>query len=175
MADFNRAIPIILKHEGGFVWHEADPGGATNRGIIFSLFKQYASALELEPTVEVLKTLTEDQAKFIYREHFWDKMRGDDFRSQAVADIVFDGFVNMGGRALRMLQLEIGVTVDGIIGAGTLAIVNAADPELVFNGYKDARILYYNDLAERKPSMKVFLKGWLSRINSFNYHNYQTI
>lgn len=169
MADFEKAIPIILKHEGGYVDHPSDPGGATNRGIIFSLFKQYALVLGLEKTKEALKTLTEDQAKFIYREHFWNTMRGDDFVNQQVANIVFDGYVNMGTRALKMLQVELGVDVDGIIGDNTLAVVNQSAGGVVFNGFKEARIEYYESLAERKPSMKVFLKGWLNRINSFNY------
>lgn len=179
MADFERAIPIILKHEGGFVDHPADPGGATNRGIIFSLYKQYAKALELPDTVDGLKNLTEDQAKFIYKGHFWDKMRGDDFKSQAVADIVFDGYVNMGNKALKLLQVELGIgtitEVDGIIGPMTLSILNFAAPEVVFEGYKDTRIQFYQDLAVRKPKLQVFLKGWLNRINSFNYRDYQTI
>lgn len=175
MADFEQAVKVVLKHEGGYVNHPADPGGATNRGIIFSLFKQYAKSLGLEPTVDALKTLTEDQAKFIYREHFWDKMKGDDIQSQAVAEIVFDAFVNMGVRAIKLLQIELGVSVDGHIGPVTLAAINHAAPGVLFEQFKDARTDYYNRLAENKPSMKVFLKGWLNRVNSFNYRNYQTV
>lgn len=169
MADFEKAIPIILKHEGGFSNHPADPGGATNRGITFALFKQYAKALGLLPTIDALKSLTEDQAKFIYREHFWNPMKGDEFESQAVANIVFDGYVNMGNRAIKLLQKEIGADADGVVGPKTLAILNAQAPVIVFAGYKDARTRYYINLVERKPEMNVFLKGWLNRINSFQY------
>ena len=31
--NFNRSVEAVLKHEGGFVNHPADPGGATNKGI----------------------------------------------------------------------------------------------------------------------------------------------
>lgn len=175
MADFEQAVKVILKHEGLFVDHPSDPGGATNRGIILSLFKQYAKALGLEPTVDALKTLTEDQAKFIYREHFWDKMKGDEIKSQAVSEIIFDAYVNMGNRALKWLQIELGVGIDGEVGPITLAAINHAAPVVLFEQFKDARIDYYTRLAENKPSMKVFLKGWLNRVNSFNYHNYQNV
>lgn len=169
MADFEKAVTIVLKHEGGYVNHPSDPGGATNRGIIFTLFKRYAIQLGVLPTLDALKSLTEEQAKTIYRQEFWDRMHGDSFASQAVAEIVFDGLVNHPGRALKMLQKEIGVEADGVIGNNTLAILNGSAPEIVFNGYKDARIKYYTDLAARKPNMKVFLAGWLNRINSFKY------
>lgn len=169
MADFEKAIPIILKHEGGYVDHPADPGGATNRGIIFSLFKQYAKAIGLLPTLDALKSLTEDQAKFIYREHFWDRMHGDLFNDQQVANIVFDAYVNCGVSALKMLQREIGTAADGVVGPNTMAVVNAANPHLLFDGYKDARKDYYIRLAERKPALKVFLKGWLNRVEAFKY------
>ena len=75
MADFEKAIPLILKHEGGWVDDKDDLGGATNRGIIFKVFKLYAEQLGLLPTKEALKTLTEAQAKQIYKLQFWDKMR----------------------------------------------------------------------------------------------------
>ena len=170
MADFNQSISIILKHEGGFVNHPSDPGGATNRGIIFTLFKQYCKALGLLPTIDALKSLTEDQAKFIYREHFWDVMRGDEINNQNIADILFDGFVNMGSKAIKLMQKEAGTTdVDGLIGADSIRAINLANARILFEGYKDARIKFYNDLAQKKPKLQVFLKGWLNRINSFEY------
>lgn len=168
MADFHKSIPIILKHEGGFVNHPADPGGATNRGITFRLFKKYTGLLGVLPTIDSLKELTELQAKQIYRIEFWDRMKGDNFKSQKIADIVFDGFVNMGTRALKMLQQEIGVKPDGIIGIATLEVLNMSNESITFIGYKDRRIQYYRDLVKRKPSLSVFLNGWMNRINSFN-------
>lgn len=170
MADFEQSIGIILKHEGGFVNHPSDPGGATNRGITFNLFKQYADALEVSKDLYSLKALSEDQAKFIYQEHFWNPMRGDEIINQNIADILFDGFVNMGNKAIKLMQKEAGTTlVDGVIGADSIRAINLANARVLFEGYKDARIKFYNDLATRKPKLEVFRKGWLNRINSFEY------
>ena len=167
MAKFEDAIGIILKHEGGFADHPADPGGATNRGITFRLFKKYAVSLGLNPTLEDLKNLTEPQAKEIYFQEFWQRMRGSDFESQQLANIAFDGFVNMGSRALKLLQKEIGVKADGMIGPISLSILNNSNETIVFEGFKDARIDFYKRLVVRKPPLEVFLNGWMNRINSF--------
>jgi lysozyme family protein len=169
MADFEKSIPHVLKWEGGYVDHPADPGGATNRGIIFTLFKQFADELGLPKTKEGLKQLTEGQAKHIYRIQFWNKMKGDLIKDQRVADIIFDGFVNMGKNGLKVAQKEAGVEVDGEFGPKTIEAINNAAPKLLFEGIKDGRIAYYKRLAEKKPPMQVFLKGWLNRISSFNY------
>jgi len=169
MAEFEPAVKIILQHEGGFVDHPSDPGGATNRGITFQLFKQYATSLQLSKTVEALKGLTEDQAKFIYREHFWDKMQGNRFLNQQVANLVFDGFVNMGANGIKTFQRAIGAVADGVVGSGTLIAINSAAPSIAFDQIKEQRIKFYNDLVVRKPKLQVFLKGWLNRVNSFVY------
>lgn len=169
MADFEKAVQIVLKHEGLFVNHPSDPGGATNRGITFALFKQYAKALGLLPNIDALKSLTEDQAKFIYREQFWNRMKGSMIENQQVANILFDGFVNIGNRAIKMIQKVSGAEVDGDLGPGTLYLINKASPHILFDQFKEARITYYKNLAMNKPQMKVFLNGWLNRINSFKY------
>lgn len=178
MADFQKAIGHTLRWEGGFVDHPDDPGGATNRGITIGVFKRYGpSLLSVNPTVENLKALTEAQAKVIYKAIFWDGIDGDKIKSQEVAAIYFDGVVNMGGphgrgngvkvmqRTLRAMGFNI--DVDGIHGPQTLAAINVAHPVSLHNNYKAARAEYYKDLARRKPSMSVFLKGWLNRIYSF--------
>jgi hypothetical protein len=40
-AAFNRALEMVLHHEGGFVDHPADPGGATNRGVTQATYDAY--------------------------------------------------------------------------------------------------------------------------------------
>lgn len=169
MAEFEKSIGHIMKWEGGYVDHPADPGGATNRGIIFTLFNQYAKSLGLAPTVDALKALTEDQARFIYQEHFWNAMKGDEIKDQQLATIIFDAFVNQGYRGLKLAQKEAGAKPDGEIGPNSIQAFNGAAPRVLFDQIKDARKKYYVELAERKPSMKVFLKGWLNRVNSFVY------
>lgn len=169
MANFPIAVSLVLKHEGGFVNHTSDPGGATNRGITYGLFKKYAGLLQLPKTVDALSSLTEEQAKYIYQHEFWDKMKGSFFKDQQVANIVFDGYVNMGIKAVKLLQKEVGAWVDGVMGNESLQAVNGANPRVLFNGYKDARIKFYLDLIARKPELAVFKKGWLNRINSFVY------
>lgn len=169
MADFEKAIPAILRWEGGYVDHPADPGGATNRGIILTVFKKYAAELGLTPDVAGLKQITEEQAKVIYKKQFWDLMRGDEIRDQQVANIIFDGFVNMGRNGLKIAQRVAGTTIDGQFGPHTISTLNAASGRVFFDTYKDNRIAYYKKLAAKKPKMEVFLKGWLNRINSFTY------
>lgn len=173
MANFESAIGHTLRWEGGFVDHPDDPGGATNRGITWNVFQKYAlSLLNMQPTLLALKALTEAQAKVIYKKVFWDRIDGDYIKSQDVANIYFDGFVNMGNNAVRLIQqvlraMGFDVVVDGIPGPKTLAAINAANPTELYNRYKDDRVNYYIELADRKPNMVVFLKGWLNRILSF--------
>lgn len=169
MADFEKAIKIILKHEGGLVDHPNDPGGLTNRGITFNTFVKIAKSIKLEPTREALKALTEAQAKSIYKILFWNRMNGDLFQDQSVATIVMDFFVNSGVIALKTLQVKIGASHDGVIGPETLQILHQQNQKIVFLNYKDARVDFYRRLVERKPEMKVFINGWMNRINSFTY------
>ena len=56
---------------------------------------------------------------------------------------------------------------DGTIGPATLAALTNADQVRLYREYKEARIAYYRRLAEIKPSLAKFLKGWLDRVNTF--------
>ncbi len=40
-SNFQRALSRVLKHEGGYVDHPKDPGGATNRGVTIATFRRY--------------------------------------------------------------------------------------------------------------------------------------
>ena len=175
MADFNRFLPILLQHEGGFVNHPADPGGPTNKGITLATFTHCArQLLGISPTLAALRDLTQGQAGTIYKKLYWDVVRGDDISSQPLADIVCDFQVNAGSRASKLLQSvlnELGarprLNVDSMIGKQTLAALAVIDGNRVHALYKAKRVAYYRDLARRRPSLARFLKGWLARTESF--------
>ena len=175
MASFDAFFPTLLKNEGGFVNHPADPGGATNKGITLKTFNTYAKQyLGIEPTLENLKALTDAQAGKIYKPLYWDKVHGDDIALQDLANIVFDFQVNSGAHASKLLQKVLNdlgasppLAVDGSIGQGTLAALAKADSKEVYRRYKQGRIDYYQNLVAGDSSQAVFLKGWLNRVNSF--------
>ena len=62
--NFEKSLEIILHHEGGFVDHPEDPGGATNKGITLDTYSGY---LGRKATVDELKNIPDDHVKDIYK------------------------------------------------------------------------------------------------------------
>jgi lysozyme family protein len=146
---FDTAVELILKHEGGWVQDENDPGGETNYGISKRAY----------PDLNI-KELTRDDAKQIYRRDYWDAIRADEM-PEPVAVAVFDMAVNAGVRtAIRLLQRVVRVTDDGIIGPVTLAAVNSAEPHEIALRYAAERISYYAALR----GWDRYGRGWTRRV-----------
>jgi lysozyme family protein len=176
MANFDLFLPILLHLEGGYVHDPTDPGGETNKGITMAVFQHCAHPLlGIEPTSENLKALTDTQAGIIYKRAYWDKICGDQFQSQELANIVCDFYVNAGTHATVFLQRVINATgarvtpgvhvrEDGCIGPASLQALNALPQHEVYLQYKQGRINYYLGLSHRFPQ---FVRGWLNRVNSF--------
>lgn len=150
---FERCIPVILRHEGGYVNHPNDPGGETKYGISKRAFPN-----------EDIKNLTIERAKEIYKKYYWDRMGVEGIEDIQLCLHVFDHGVNAGARtSIRMLQRLAGVKADGVIGPITLGAVNSQN---LTEKFKQERINYYTRLAERRPKLKVFLKGWINRVHT---------
>jgi len=62
------------------------------------------------------------------------------------------------------------VKPDGIVGPVTLMAVNQTDPKKLHAAIKKERISFIHRIIEIDITQKCFEKGWLNRINSFNYH-----
>lgn len=155
MADFNLAVQKTLVHEGGYVDNPNDPGGATNHGI----------TQKDMPGVD-MKTVTPEQAAVYYQEHYWKALYSQ-IDSQLVAEKLFDMGVLLGiGMAVRILQLTLGITVDGGFGQQSLQAVNEAEEVSLLRDYKTNLATHFVNIANAKPTSRIFLVGWLRRVNS---------
>ncbi len=109
----------VATHEGGYVNHPRDPGGATNKGVTKRVYDAYR-VLNNQPTRSVRK-ITDHEALDIYRTQYWDAVQGDLLPS-GLDYCVYDYGVNSGpNRSAKVLQRLIGVPDDGQIGNVTLA------------------------------------------------------
>ena len=158
-ANWIKCLEAILHHEGGYVNHPKDPGGETNLGVTKRVYEDFGGTKDM-------KSLTREDVESIYKKNYWDKMNCDDL--PAGLDLcVFDFGVNAGPRrAGKYLQKLVGAIADGIIGPGTLGVLNTYigtvdDLEGVIKSYQNARQSYYENLS----TFKTFGKGWTRRVN----------
>jgi len=173
MANIQLLVPLILKWEGGFVNDPADLGGATNKGVTLSTWKSqgYDKNGDGKIDVEDLKLIgREDIVERILRPHYWNRWQADRIESQALANILVDWVWGSGHYGITIPQGILGVKTDGIVGEKTLHVLNSyPDPEGLFEKIKQMRRAYFNMICIDRPTNKLFLKGWLNRLNDFKW------
>ena len=127
--NFERAIAFVLKWEGGYVNDPKDPGGETKYGI----------SKRAHPTLDI-KSLTEAQAKEIYRTDYWQAANCH-VLEWPLCLVVFDTAVNMGAARAQELRSKAFNWTDYIF----------------------LRIEHYNRIAANGKNIE-FLRGWLNRV-----------
>lgn len=156
--NFDKSLTVVLVHEGGFVNHPRDPGGATNRGVTQTVYDDWRVTHGLPE--RSVKDITDPEVMAVYKHRYWDAIRGDDLPS-GVDYATFDFAVNSGvGRASRYLQRVASVTQDGVIGPMTLEAVGSLIPSAVIDALCDERM----DFLKRLPIFDTFGKGWTRRV-----------
>ena len=101
----------LIKHEGGFTDDDRDPGnqrgdghgncGSTNLGVTAKVWAEWTGK---PAPIEVMKRLTKDDIKPMYKARYWDAVQGDHLPS-GVDISVADFGVNAGpSRAAKRLQ-----------------------------------------------------------------------
>ena len=58
---------------------------------------------------------------------------------------------------------------DGIVGSKTISCINSQNQEEAFKKIWNRRKKFYDSLVAKNPSQKVFLKGWMNRLNAFKF------
>ena len=169
MRRFEDYLKVILLQEGGskYTEDESDMGGATKFGISLNFYKN----IKPLATKEDIKNLTEEEAKQIYRIHFWNRMNLDYLDNELLKLHIFSHGVNAGvATAVKMLQRILGVIVDGKLGKTTAMTTNKYrhQPELV-QGYANARKVFYDTIVSKNPSQSKFIKGWYNRVDNTKF------
>lgn len=183
MADFDKALAVLLADEGGWSDNPADTGGETFRGISrvnwpnwegWSLidvakksFPDCKSRIMSDPV------LTQHVSDF-YRKEFWNPLY-DHINSQELATKLFDEDVNDGVVPMvRILQETIGklcagpVVADGVFGERTLDFVNGAitnfGEERVMDELRIRVAVHYAKCyGKNTATQEQFLYGWMRR------------
>ena len=165
----------ILKSEGGFQADEDDGGNylpdgtliGTNRGITPGALSDYWKVHPNSITLFDIESLTENDAREIYRTNYYYKPKINLLPSR-LQPPVLDMYINAGSAAINILQKEAGMIVteqDGIIGPKTLLAVEVSN--VTIGAYADARIFFYINLTENRPKLKKYLNGWIARANKY--------
>lgn len=155
---FAECLPLILKHEGGYVDHPRDPGGATNLGITIGTLSEW---LGRPATKAEVKALTEADVAPIYEARYW-RAAGCHRMPKGLDYALFDFAVNSGvSRAVKVMQSAAGVGADGVVGPNTLAAVERVGAEEMVRRVQQRRESFLRSLS----TFPTFGKGWMRRVN----------
>ena len=168
--DWDAAIKFVLEAEGGYTLDPNDRGGET----MFGVARNHHPSWIGWAVVDAKKnhqgfpdTLNNDHellnsARDLYKTLFWDVCRCDELPSP-LAIAVFDSAVNQGiNGTARMLQIALGVTVDGVIGEKTVAAAHKSDSAL--RRFMAQRMARYIRFILKEPTQEVFADNWSNRL-----------
>lgn len=171
-ATYRPSLQLVLAHEGGYVNHPADPGGATNKGVTQRVYDNYRRRKGL--ALRSVRYIENHEVEEIYRTGYWNEVKGDDLPA-GLDYAVFDYGVNSGiSKAGKDLQRTLnananffGVSgqlkVDGVIGDATIiAACKAADTDEIelIEKYCQRRMGFLKSL----KTFKTFGRGWTRRV-----------
>lgn len=169
--DWDEAIAFVFKMEGGWGNDPNDSGGETIFGISrnnwpswdgWAIVDSLKGGKDFPMNANTYDVLIQ-KAKDFYAINFWPQCHCDDL-PRALAIATFDCGVNQDPKeARRILQMALGVTVDGNIGAVTIAAAaKSGKPEVV--RFLGERLANYMRIMAAKPKDAVFALDWSMRV-----------
>ena len=159
-------ISKVIEREGGYVNHPQDRGGPTNWGITQATLADWRG----QPVTEFqVKTLSEGEAREIYRDRYVTKPGFDAIPDAGVKAFLIDYGVNSGpGTAVKALQSVLSVQADGVIGPQSkAALAKVTNWPALYNALIAQRSQFFLGIVGRDHSQAVFALGWRNRIAEF--------
>lgn len=160
MASYEVFKKKIKRAEGGYQNLIDDRGNknslgelvGTNFGVS-AVF--YETVIQVPPTVADMKNITQNEAHFLFKKYFWDRIKADSIKSQAIAETFADHAINSHPKtSTRVMQRVLNndfkktLVVDGVSGKMTIDAINSVPEKELFNAFSKARIAYYNGLKD---------------------------
>lgn len=163
---FMQCLEWLMHHEGGYVDHPRDPGGATKYGVTIHTMKELGLDIDGDGDVDRddVKLLTYQDVAPIVKLRYWDAVKGDDLPTGvdwAVADWAYNSGPSIPAKALQRI---VNAKPDGMIGPKTVEAVKAKNPSDVIEALYDKREAFYKSLS----TYETFGRGW-SRRNRETY------
>jgi len=156
--NYQQALTAVLKHEGGYVNHPKDPGGATNFGVTQAVYDAYRRSYNRK--TQSVKYIAPGEVETIYRTQYWDAVLGDDL-PDGLDYAMFDYAVNSGpSRAIKHLQIAVGVQADGKIGLVTSTAIKRMPVKRIIEELCTIRMRFLKGL----NTWPTFGKGWTRRV-----------
>jgi lysozyme family protein len=177
----NNLIPQVLlnytlKHEGGFINHPLDAGGATNFGITRLTYRKYINLIlkkDKEISIEDIKNINLKTVEDIYSVFYYIPSKANEIYNLNFKNLAckyFDMCVNLGqGKACLILKQAFNLKKESNIAdiISTLKTIKTEEKqyfeEKIIDSLCNLLTDYYNDKVKEKPNQKIFLNGWLKR------------
>lgn len=139
----SKIFPWILKWEGKtYVNNPNDAGGSTKYGITYINNKPSLNSIGINSGPEI-ERLTQTQAEEIYRNKYWNPVAAN--LPYPMNWVYFNAAVNNGpGNAQKFYQKS----------------------GLDYEKFIEVQKKFYNDIVVNNPSQRIFLKGWLNRLDN---------
>lgn len=164
MANFDAAIKVVLKNEGGYVNDVCDAGGRTNFGI----------CARDNPTMDI-EHLTEASATKYYLNTWWTPNNFALINDDQIACYFFDHAVNVGMVPMtKIVQTVIqdimhasnvwtGISIDGVLGPITASLINKYLTKDSILKIQEKLWGHYQRIIEAHPEDQKYYHGWHNR------------
>ncbi len=162
MGNFDKSINLMLGLEGGKTDEGSDRGGRTNYGITQFTYNAWNKKHKL-PKKDVF-TITPDIAKQIYKEQYWNLIKGDQLPRNVANAILSMALTDGPQDSIKFVQKMLDVKpVSGVMGPITMAKIW----EKSKNGDADFARSILNkqiDRYQKDEQASTYGKGWTNRV-----------
>lgn len=178
MADFDKALPILARHEGPLEDDPRDPGGITSWGVTIGLLRELGEYGDLDgdgdiDADDIRSLVTPADAGPVWRRAIWDKYGYGRISDQAVATKLIDMAAPLGApMAHKLMQRALGrlgypLVDDGRLGPKSWrALIDALERGLagqLLDAFRVEAKLTFTRILAKHPEMEYARKGWMRR------------